>query len=124
MARDSPVDEVRPMSKRLVRLSVACAAILIVLGAVGLPLLAQDQAATAGTSRSLERILREVLQVLLYSALGLLILLLSFKALDLACPFSLNKEIAEDDNTAAGVVVAGLMIAMGLIIHGALTSRF
>ncbi|MCU0723114.1 MAG: DUF350 domain-containing protein [Planctomycetes bacterium] len=112
------------MAKRLVRLSVAVAAVLVILGAASVPILAEETAAAPAASRSIERILREVLQVLLYSALGLLVLLLSFKALDLACPFSLNKEIAEDDNTAAGVVVAGLMIAMGLIIHGALTSRF
>jgi len=112
------------MSKRLVRLSLAVAAVLVVLGAASVPLLAQETATSQVATRSLERILREVLEVMLFSALGLLVLLLSFKALDFAVPFSLNKEIAEDDNTAAGVVVAGLMIAMGLIIHGALTSRF
>ncbi|MBI4576653.1 MAG: DUF350 domain-containing protein [Planctomycetes bacterium] len=60
--------------------------------------------------------LRNVVEMLLYSLVGLVILILGFKALDLCTPFSLNKEIAEDDNVAAGVVVAGLLVALGLII--------
>lgn len=111
------------MSKRIVRFATMAAVALILLGAVAGPLFAQSpiQAEQPGAVLG---ILREVVEVLVFSSLGLLILLLAFRALDLATPFSLNKEVAEDDNTAAGVVVAGMMIALGIIIHGALMSRF
>jgi uncharacterized membrane protein YjfL (UPF0719 family) len=99
-------------------------ALLLVLFAALSPSAGAAEASQAVESSNFQRILFDVVQVLVFSALGLLVLLLGFRAPDMATPFSLNKEIAEDDNTAAGVVVAGMMIALGLIIHGALTSRF
>ncbi len=57
-----------------------------------------------------------VLASVIYSALGIIVLLIGFKLFDVATPFSLNKEIAEDQNVAAGVVVAGIMIGLGLIV--------
>jgi hypothetical protein len=111
------------MARRLVRFSLAGAFLLILLAALTPPVGAAEAGKAVETQGNIQRILFDVVQVLVFSALGLLVLLLGFRALDMATPFSLNKEIAEDDNTAAGVVVAGMMIALGLIIHGALTSR-
>lgn len=112
------------MNRNIVRYASVAAGLLVVAGAASGTLWAQDPAAAFDRNSPVVGILKEVLEVMVFSALGLLVLLIAFKALDLATPFSMNKEIAEDDNTAAGVVVAGMMIAMGLIIHGALTSRF
>ncbi|MDE0022631.1 MAG: DUF350 domain-containing protein [Candidatus Poribacteria bacterium] len=56
----------------------------------------------------------------IYSLLGLVVLMVSFKVFDMITPFDLNKEIAEDDNTAAGVAVAGIMIGLGLIVAAAI----
>ena len=61
-----------------------------------------------------------VLASLLYSVLGLVVLLVGFKLFDAITPFSLNKEIAEDQNVAAGVVVAGIMVALGIIVAAAI----
>ena len=61
-----------------------------------------------------------ILLSLVYSLLGIAILILGFKVLDLVTPFSLSKEIAEDDNVAAGVLVAGMMIGLGIIIAAAI----
>lgn len=99
---------------------VRCSA-LASLALVSASALAQDAPASAaevtGAQASLVMVmLRNVVEMLLYSLVGLVILILGFKALDLCTPFSLNKEIAEDDNVAAGVVVAGLLVALGLII--------
>lgn len=57
---------------------------------------------------------------IIYSLLGLVVLMISFKVFDMITPFDLNKEIAEDDNTAAGVAVAGIMIGLGLIVAAAI----
>jgi uncharacterized membrane protein YjfL (UPF0719 family) len=35
-------------------------------------------------------------------------------------PFDLNKELAEDDNPAVGVFMAGIFVAVGLIIASAI----
>jgi len=55
-----------------------------------------------------------------YSILGFLILMIGFKVFDIVTPFDLNKEISEDDNPAAGIVVAGMMIALGIIVAAAI----
>ena len=55
-----------------------------------------------------------------YSILGIVVLMVGFKIFDWITPFSLNKEIEEKNNTAAGVIVAGIMIALGLIVAAAI----
>ena len=56
----------------------------------------------------------------IYSIIGLIVLLLGYMLFDFVSPFSLEKEIKEDDNVACGVIIAGLMIALGIIIHAAI----
>ena len=63
---------------------------------------------------------RGLVHSIIYSLLGLVVLMISFKVFDMITPFDLNKEIAEDDNTAAGVAVAGIMIGLGLIVAAAI----
>ena len=57
---------------------------------------------------------------LIYSVLGIIVLMIGFKVFDWITPFSLNQEIEEKNNTAAGVIVAGIMIALGLIVAAAM----
>ncbi len=56
-----------------------------------------------------------------YSVLGFIVLMTGFKVFDIVTPFDLNKEIAEDDNSAAGIVVAGMMIALGIVVAAAIS---
>ena len=56
----------------------------------------------------------------IYSILGIVVLMAGFKIFDWITPFSLNTEIEEKNNTAAGVIVAGIMIALGLIVAAAI----
>ena len=62
-----------------------------------------------------------ILLALVYSVVGIVILVVGFKILDLVTPFDLNKEISEDNNVAAGVLVAGMMIGLGIIIAAAIS---
>jgi len=55
-----------------------------------------------------------------YSVLGIAVLMVGFKIFDWITPFNLNTEIEEKNNTAAGVIVAGIMIALGLIVAAAI----
>ncbi|MBP96886.1 hypothetical protein CMK18_13100 [Candidatus Poribacteria bacterium] len=57
---------------------------------------------------------------LIYSFLGIIVLMIGFKIFDWITPFSLNQEIEEKNNTAAGLIVAGIMIALGLIVAAAI----
>jgi uncharacterized membrane protein YjfL (UPF0719 family) len=40
---------------------------------------------------------------------------------DLITPFSLGKELVEDRNTAVGIVVAGIIIGISIIIAAAVS---
>jgi len=61
-----------------------------------------------------------IIGAIVYSILGMIVLLIGWKVFDKATPFDLNKEIAENKNAAAGIVVAGIMIALGIIVAAAL----
>ena len=56
----------------------------------------------------------------IYSILGIIVLMIGFKIFDLITPFNLNAEIEDKNITAAGVIVAGIMIALGLIVAAAI----
>lgn len=96
---------VAPMSAGLVTLWTAVA-------------LAQDAGAAAGVNTS--RVVAGVVDSLVYTVLGILLLVISYKVFGAVVPFDLNKELAEDDNTAVGVFMAGIFIAIGLVISAAI----
>jgi uncharacterized membrane protein YjfL (UPF0719 family) len=56
----------------------------------------------------------------IFTALGLVLFALSYFLIDKCAPFNLNKELTEDDNTAVGVMLAGVFIGIGLIIAAAI----
>lgn len=57
---------------------------------------------------------------IIYSLLGLLILLFAYKVFDWVTPYNIQKEMAEDNNTAVGVMLAGVFIALAIIIAAAI----
>ena len=78
-----------------------------------------DSAESIGSIFNMD-LLAGLIYSVIYSLLGLIILMISFKVFDLVTPFDLNKEIAEDDNPAVGIAVAGIMIGLGLIVAAAI----
>jgi uncharacterized membrane protein YjfL (UPF0719 family) len=44
------------------------------------------------------------------------ILMLAYRLVDAFAPFDLEKKIAEDNSTAAGLFLAGIFIALGVIL--------
>lgn len=99
------------MKKTLQKLAACCC---LCIGAV--PALAADGAAGGTGSLSLW----PILSTLAYSAIGMVVLLVAFKLFDLVTPYKLHKELAEDQNTAVGVMLAGLFIALSIIIAAAI----
>lgn len=57
---------------------------------------------------------------LIYSAVGIGIFMIAYKVIELVMPFDLNKELAEDQNTAVGVLVGSVMLGLALIIASAM----
>ncbi|MBK7974582.1 MAG: DUF350 domain-containing protein [Deltaproteobacteria bacterium] len=57
---------------------------------------------------------------LIYSAVGIAIFMIAYKVIELVMPFDLNKELAEDQNTAVGVLVGSVMLGLALIIASAM----
>lgn len=64
--------------------------------------------------------LAEVLvTTLIFVAIGLVFFAIAFGILNLVTPFSIRKEIEEDQNTALGIVIGAMLIAISIIIAAA-----
>lgn len=63
--------------------------------------------------------LGEVASSIFWAVLGVLLLVGSFKLWDFIDPIDYRREI-EKGNAAAGVVMAGVMVGMSIIIFGAI----
>lgn len=57
---------------------------------------------------------------LVYSLLGIAILLLSFYLFNKLTPGTLRREILEEHNTALAIIVAAFMLAVAVIISAAI----
>jgi len=63
---------------------------------------------------------KPVVDSIFYSVLGTVILLVSFYGIEKVLPFSMRKEIAEDHNTALGIILAAFIIGLSMIISSAI----
>jgi len=63
---------------------------------------------------------RPIVDSLIYSAVGTVILLLFFWFIEKVLPFSMQKEIAEDHNVSLGIILAAFIIGLSLIISSAI----
>ena len=65
--------------------------------------------------------LQAVLNVVIYTFLGLLLFALAFFIMGKVTPFSLRKEIEEDQNVALAIVMASVIIGIAMIIFAAIS---
>lgn len=61
-----------------------------------------------------------VIQTLVFTAIGLVLFGLAFWIMDKVTPFSLRKELEEDQNTALAIVLASVIIGIALIVSAAI----
>ena len=87
---------------------------VVVLGGV---LLAQG---TSEDMLGLAVLLRHLIAAAVFAAMGLVIFGLSVWVLNRCLPFSLRKELEEDQNVAVGVIVGGMFIGVAIIIAAAI----
>jgi hypothetical protein len=130
------------MARKLRTFGLAAAALIVLSAGLGVALAESGEKPTMEQQRQQEELRRvflgesgekltmeqtymgtlvkSLLEVIIFGALGLVILVVGYRVLDMATPFDLNKEIAEDDNVAAGALAAGMLIAMAIVIHAAM----
>ena len=63
----------------------------------------------------------QLILTLAYTVLGLAIFGVGFWIFDKITPFSLRKEIEEDQNTALSIIIGAVIIGLAIIIAAAIT---
>ncbi len=70
-----------------------------------------------------EEIVREIwalIPTVLYFVVGLVLFLLGVLVMDRVTPFSVRKEIEEDQNVALGVIMGSALIGLAIILAAAI----
>lgn len=83
-------------------------------------LIAQGELVVDADASAGSMLARHLAAALIFSLLGVVILALCMWIMGRLSPFSLAKEIEEDHNTAAAVVVGAVLIGMSIIIAAAI----
>ena len=110
-------------AKKIVSVTFALVMISIIAFAIfATHAIAQDakEGADKSTPFPWKDIAIDIVMVAIFSIVGLIILMIGYKVFDLATPYDLNRQIAEENNVAAGIAVAGVILALGIIIHAAM----
>ncbi|MDE0554363.1 MAG: DUF350 domain-containing protein [Candidatus Poribacteria bacterium] len=82
---------------------------------------AQNDAATADAPMIDFKVLGGfIIEGIVFSIVGLVVLMVGYKVFDMSTPYDLNRQIAEENNTAAGITVAGVLISLGIIVAAAM----
>ncbi len=68
----------------------------------------------------MDQLLEVLVTTLIFVIIGLIIFGIAFLVLDKATPFSIRKEIEEDQNTALGIVIGSMLIGIAIIIAAAI----
>ena len=65
---------------------------------------------------------RPLVDSIVYSIVGTVVLGLSFYVIEKLLPFSMRKEIAEDHNVSLGIILGAFVIGLSMIIAAAISS--
>lgn len=63
-----------------------------------------------------------ILGTLVYTAIGVIIFALAFQVMVKLTPFSVRKEIEEDQNTALAIVMGSVILGLAIIIAATVAS--
>ncbi|MFC8190855.1 DUF350 domain-containing protein [Cellulomonas sp. NPDC057328] len=66
--------------------------------------------------------LDELLSTIVYAVIGIVLLLITVVVVNKLFRLDLHRELVDEHNVAFGVVIAGLAIAIGVIVAGTITS--
>lgn len=77
-------------------------------------------APTLGMVVKMEELLPVLTTTIIFVAIGLVVFALAFLIVVLIAPFSVKKEIEEDQNTALAIIIGALIIGVAMIIAAAI----
>jgi uncharacterized membrane protein YjfL (UPF0719 family) len=61
-----------------------------------------------------------ILSTVIYAFIGMLIFGIAFAIFNKLMPFSVRKEIEEDQNTSLGIIIGAMLIGLAMIISAAM----
>ncbi len=64
--------------------------------------------------------LDEVVGTIFYCILGILLFILAYVLIEKLSPFSVQKEIVEDQNVALGIIIGAVIIGISIIVAAAI----
>ena len=65
--------------------------------------------------------INEIVNALVYVGIGVVVFGLAFLVMCKVVPFSMQKEIEEDQNTALAIIIGSVILALGIVIAAAIT---
>jgi uncharacterized membrane protein YjfL (UPF0719 family) len=68
----------------------------------------------------LDHLTQGLLAAILFSVVGIVVFAVAFFVIAKISPFSLRKEIEEDQNTALGILIGSIIIGLSMIISAAI----
>ena len=68
----------------------------------------------------MEDLLPVIITAVVFVAIGLIVFAIAFLIVVLVAPFSVKKEIEEDQNTALAIIIGALLIGIAIIIASAI----
>ncbi|MBF9043376.1 DUF350 domain-containing protein [Rhodobacterales bacterium HKCCE4037] len=67
-------------------------------------------------------ILAELVSTLVYSIIGMVLMYIAYKVIEVLSPFPIVKEIEEDQNTSLAILIGSVFISMAIIIGAVILS--
>jgi uncharacterized membrane protein YjfL (UPF0719 family) len=77
-------------------------------------------ASVVGFVVPMNQMLELIVTTLIFTVTGLILFALAFWLMGKVTPFSIRKEIEEDQNMALGIVIAAVIIGIALIVSAAI----
>ncbi len=68
----------------------------------------------------IDKLLPVLLTTVIFVAIGLVVFAVAFAIVVLVAPFSVKKEIEEDQNTSLAIIIGAVIIGVALIISSAI----
>ena len=65
-------------------------------------------------------VIKTLIESIVYSLIGIVMFALSFLIIKLVTPFSLRKEIEEDQNTALAIMIGSVILGLAIVIAAAI----
>jgi putative membrane protein len=65
--------------------------------------------------------IKPIIGSIVYTVLGMVLFVIALLIMQKVAPFSIRKEIEEDQNTALAILMGSIFLALAIIIHAAIT---